>query len=368
MALLERLESDGPKRILALEGGGIRGCISLGFLEKIEATLRDQHNNQNLRLCDYFDLIGGTSTGAVIAGALAIGMSASEIKEMYLELGGKVFGKKKWKKWEAFFDEKPLKEELEKVFGSITLGDQKSIKTGLCLVAKRADTKSTWPLINHPNGTYYDHNAPILLRNAIRASTAAPTYFIPQKFGVGYGEIGAFVDGGVSMHNNPSLQLLLVATLKGFPFHWNTGEKNLMIVSVGTGCWEDRQDPDDVADSKLWNWASNVPGMLLDDANWNNQIIMQFLSNTLTPWHIDREIGDLSEDLLAPEAIFTYLRYNVRLEDTYMNELGLSKFSKDLDKIREMSEADMRFKMAEIGEKGAEMQVKSEHFPEEFKI
>lgn len=365
MSLIERLESGGPKRILALEGGGIRGCVSLGFLEKIEQTLRDQHNNPDLKLCDYFDLIGGTSTGAVIAGALAIGMSASEIKQMYLDLGGRVFGKKKWKIWEAFFDAEPLKEELDKVFGNLLLGDD-SINTGLCIITKRADTTSTWPLLNHPKAKYYGDNKDILLKNAIRASTAAPSYFVPEKFDVGKGEMGAFVDGGVSMHNNPSLQLLLVATLKGFPFHWKTGDKNLLIVSVGTGCWEERQDPDTVTDHKLWDWASKVPGMLLEDANWNNQIIMQFLSNTQTPWHIDSEIGDLYDDLLLPEPLLSYLRYNVRLEETYMNKLGLPDYSKDLDKIREMSEADMRFKMAEIGEKGAEMQVKPEHFPREF--
>ena len=151
-----------------------------------------------------------------------------------------------------------------------------------------------------------------------------------------------------------------------FPFHWKTGEKNLLIVSVGTGCWDEVQDADDVARGKLWDWARSVPGMLLDDANWNNQIILQFLSNTPTPWLVDREIGDLSDDLLTPEPLLSYLRYNVRLEGNYMNKLGLSHFTPDLDKIREMSEADMRFKMAEIGDKGAEMQVKPDHFPEEF--
>ena len=77
MTLLERLTAEGPKRILALDGGGIRGVLTLGFLERIEQILRDRHNNPNLRLSDYFDLIGGTSTGSIIASALAIGMEVS---------------------------------------------------------------------------------------------------------------------------------------------------------------------------------------------------------------------------------------------------------------------------------------------------
>ena len=55
MTLWERLTSDDPKRILALDGGGIRGILALGFLEKIEQILRQRHQNPQLKLCDYFD-------------------------------------------------------------------------------------------------------------------------------------------------------------------------------------------------------------------------------------------------------------------------------------------------------------------------
>ena len=77
MGLSERLTAPGPKRILALDGGGIRGALSLGFLERIERLLRERHANPDLRLRDYFDLIGGTSTGSIIAVGLAIGMDVA---------------------------------------------------------------------------------------------------------------------------------------------------------------------------------------------------------------------------------------------------------------------------------------------------
>ena len=79
----------GPKRILALDGGGTLGIIELAFLERIESLLRTSlgEPNADFRLCDWFDLIGGTSTGAIIATCLALGMSAAEVRNKYLELG-----------------------------------------------------------------------------------------------------------------------------------------------------------------------------------------------------------------------------------------------------------------------------------------
>lgn len=367
MALLEKLKSDGPKRILALDGGGIRGAITLGFLERIEQILRACHQKEDLKLCDYFDLIGGTSTGAIIASALAIGKEAKEIKQMYLDLGGKVFGKKKWKKWEALFDAKPLKKELTRIFGDMILGDHK-IETGLCIITKRADTRSTWPLINHPEGKYYEKNKGILLRDAVRASTAAPVFFVPEKFDVGHGEFGAFVDGGVSMANNPALQLFLVATLKGFPFHWKTGQDKLLLVSVGTGVWQQRDNVDDVAGAKAWDWAIEVPSMLMADASWQNQQLLQCLSSTPTPWKIDREVGDMSADLLTPEPILSYLRYDVRLEVNSLQELELAELVPKLKSLREMSRAENRDDLARIGEIAAERQVRDGHFPQVFNL
>ena len=154
MSLLERLQSSGPKRMLGIDGGGIRGVMSLEMLERIEQILRQRHGRPDMRLADYFDLIGGTSTGSVIASCLAVGMAVEEVKEVYLELGAKVFGQKKWKIWEAKYDVEPLEKVLYKLFGERTLGDP-SIRTGLCVIAKRADTHSTWPLINHHRGKYF---------------------------------------------------------------------------------------------------------------------------------------------------------------------------------------------------------------------
>ena len=65
--LAERCRTPGPRRIPALDGGGIRGVITLGVLAGLEQQMRERRGDPDYRLCQFFDLIGGTSTGAIIA-------------------------------------------------------------------------------------------------------------------------------------------------------------------------------------------------------------------------------------------------------------------------------------------------------------
>jgi patatin-like phospholipase/acyl hydrolase len=380
MTLQQHFEPGGAKRILALDGGGIRGALTLGYLQRIEDILKkEQGNNEDFRLSDYFDLIGGTSTGAIIAACLAIGMKVKDISSLYMNLGGKIFSKKyKW--WNVFtlddmikagYNEKPLEDELKKVYGDITLGSDK-IRTGLCVVTKRADTNSVWPLINHPKGKYFNSefgaNGQIPLWKAVRASTAAPSYFIPQVIEVGGGlPTAAFVDGGVSMANNPALQLLMVATLKGFPFHWEMSADKLMLVSVGTGMGRINKLPKDITNNHLLKWAQQIPDMFMQDASWHNQLILQWMAKSPTAWEIDGEIGKLEDDLMVVDkdkrGLFTYLRYNLWLDESNLQQLtGKEYTKKQVDDLVEMSNADNRFELYDIGVKAAAKQVAEEHF------
>lgn len=98
---------------------GIRGALTLGYLKKIETILQAKYGKDYL-LCDHFDLIGGTSTGAIIAAALAVGKSVDEIIALYMDLGGKIFGKKRnwwnpletWRFLQAEYDYKVLEKSL----------------------------------------------------------------------------------------------------------------------------------------------------------------------------------------------------------------------------------------------------------------
>jgi patatin-like phospholipase/acyl hydrolase len=383
----KHLYAKTPKKILALDGGGIRGAFTLGYLQKIEDTLREANGNDpNFRLSDYFDLIGGTSTGSIIAGCLATGMKVSEIKEHYFNLGGKIFAKKKvwWARGplallaKAAFDSTPLETELKNLFGDTTIGDRSVLKTGLCIVTKRADTNSTWPIINHPDGKYFNtadgSNHSILLRNAIRASAAAPTYYVPEIINVGGGmPDAAFVDGGVSMANNPALVMLMVATLSGFPFHWPLGEKNLLVVSVGTGYSKKRMQPKAIMEKMAVSWATMVPDMLMHDASLLNQVMLQWISNSPTALNIDGEMGSLNGDMLTGSAnrepLISYLRYNTLMNPETLQSLTGETYSEErVNNLLEMSNTENRFILYELGEKAAAREIKPEHFPGVFNM
>ena len=263
----------GPKRILSLDGGGVRGAISVAFLQRIEKIL-DEHAGHEVRLGDWFDLIGGTSTGAIIAGALALGHRTSFVKDIYFRLAPKVF-RPSWRripKIQAKFDAGPLRAEIDSIVGDRTLSSEELI-TGLAIVAKRIDTGSPWILANNPESAFWDSksdsltiaNKDYLLSTLLRASTAAPTYFDPEIIAIAknapvdplgpitasgmlpswmqvpatklralFGHFfpskgpsgkthGLFIDGGVTPYNNPASFLLMLVTLKQFGICWKLG-------------------------------------------------------------------------------------------------------------------------------------------------
>ena len=377
------------KRILSIDGGGIRGCLTLGYLKKIEMIVRFQLNQEDAVLSDYFDLIGGTSTGALIAAQLALGFDVDTVRTNYKKLGPKVFSKPAhwikhipliggirnmlYTKWSV----KPLEEEIKKIISEkITLGSP-NIKTGLCIVTKRADNLSTWPFINNPDGKFFEDNGAIPLWKLLRASSAAPTFFKPIELDVGLPtqpDLGMFVDGGVSMANNPALQLFLIATLDGFPYHWPASEEELLIVSIGTGFWKRRLDTKKLKNPMNIFWAQQVPEMLMLDASDNTELLMQYLSNSPTNRYINYEIGDLSGDVLSAKPSLSYVRYNVELEtsDNYRKyhsdknpktSDALSKFNEaDIDRLREMDNGSNTNELLELGEIFAAEEVKAEHF------
>ena len=121
VSLHERLKRRGPKKLLALDGGGIRGVLSLEILRKLENVLRSASGNADYRLADYFDYISGTSTGGIIAAGLAIGMSVEEILEFYEQSGAQMFETAKLRHRLRYrYQSEPLAKMLKSVFGENT--------------------------------------------------------------------------------------------------------------------------------------------------------------------------------------------------------------------------------------------------------
>jgi hypothetical protein len=378
-----RLTAPGPKRILSLDGGGIRGVLTLEYLGRMESILRRRSPDPDaFRLADYFDLIGGTSTGSIIATGLALGFSVARLQELYGTLATTIFEKPPYR-FGVFvpkFARTPLVDALKAEFGDETLGSPR-LRTGLMVMTKRLDTGSPWPLHNNPRGRYYNEraggtgiaNRHFPLWQVVRASTAAPHYFEPERLSVAVNDNafvdGAFVDGGVSPFNNPSLQLLMLATLKGYGFEWPMGADALLCVSVGTGSGTPRMTAEQVEGMTALEQAARSLAALMADCDALVQTTMQWLGHTATPWTIDREIGNLGNDMPGGTKWLTYLRYNAVLEARWLQqELGMQLTETQATALQLMDDASNVHDLSRVGARAAEHQVKEEHFPRGFDI
>jgi len=369
--------------MLALDGGGIRGILTLEYLARIEALLRERSRKPDtFCLADYFDLIGGTSTGSIIAAGLALGFRVSRLQGLYKTLAATIFEKPPYR-FGVFvpkFARLPLVNALREQFGDETLGSP-LLRTGLMVMTKRLDTGSPWPLHNNPRGRYYNEraggtgiaNKHFPLWQVVRASTAAPHYFEPERLSVAVADEafvdGAFVDGGVSPFNNPSLQLLMLATLKGYGFEWQVGADSLLIVSVGTGSGATRLTADEVTRMSALEQAARSLAALMTDCDALVQTTMQWLGRSVAPWTIDGEVGDLRGDTLGGREWFTYLRYNAVLESTWLQrELGVSVTDRQAAAFRSMDDPSNVIALSDVGARAAERQVRVEHFPAAFDL
>ncbi len=226
------------------------------------------------------------------------------------------------KKFKYQYEDKELKKMLKKEFGPDTTLGSDDLKTLLMMVMRNSTTDSPWPVSNNPGAKYNsrdrdDCNLDLPLWQLVRASTAAPVYFPPEKVRIGKHDF-VFVDGGITTYNNPSFQTFLMATLGPYNLGWETGEDKLLIVSVGTGT-----SPDANADlspnqmNLLYN-ASSLPSALMFAALNEQDLLCRAFGNCLCGDELDREVGDLIDKegtMKRPVAsrLFTYVRYNAEL-------------------------------------------------------
>lgn len=374
----EHLFGEGPKRILALDGGGIRGALTLGYLGRIEAILRERRGGDpDFRLCDYFDLIGGTSTGSIIATGLALGFSVDKLSRIYRDLGRRVFDAGFWRIGVigAKFAKEPLQEALSTHFGDETLGGD-GLRTGLMVMTKRLDTGSPWLFHNNPRGRFFGAvpgqggNRDLLLRNIVRASTAAPHYFDPELVDVAPGMRGAFVDGGVSPYNNPAMQMLMLATCRGYGLEWPFGADRLLLVSAGTGYRTLAVPAEKIIGMPAVRLAAESMLSIMEDANWLGQAVLQWMADSPTSWSIDSEIGDLRTDRLGGgPSMISYLRYEVQFEPRWLQEvLGVHLDDQQCTALCAMDRPENVSRLAELGRVAAAAQIAPDHLPAGFDL
>lgn len=361
----------GPKRILSLDGGGVRGAATIAFLERLEQQISEIEGRQTL-LCDWFDLIGGTSTGAIIATALSLGYRASDLNEFYTQLAPRIFKRSRLRilGWQAKFDAKRLIAELATVIGARTL-DSDDVKTGLCMVLKRLDTGSAWIVMNNPRSAFWETpadrsfvgNRHLPIANIVRASTAAPSFFDPELIEIIAGQPpGLFIDGGLTPHNNPSLMMLMVAILPAYGLNWKLGVDELTIVSVGTGSFRTTMNPLEAVRLSAIGLAIRSLAGMISEGQQLVLSLMTYLGQSPVPWTINSEIGDLGQVLAQTGNLFRFLRYDIRLEEAWLKDtLGETVPPDVINRLRQMDNPAGMPTLYELGRKAAALQIKREH-------
>ncbi|HEX8557565.1 MAG TPA: patatin-like phospholipase family protein [Pyrinomonadaceae bacterium] len=367
-----------PRRLLALDGGGIRGVLTLQVLVRIEDVLREQSGRgADFRLCHFFDYFGGTSTGAIIAAGLARGMSARELSDFYVEAGPAMFDKSFiLRRLRHLYESQPLKVKLQETFGADTTLSPEHLKSLLLVVTRNVSTDSPWPVSSNPLARYNrpgraDSNLRIPLWQLVRASTAAPIYFAPEVIRWDANDPSktfVFEDGGLTPYNNPAFLLARMATLPEYSLGWATGERRLLLVSVGTGS-APKVDAAIYSSGKtaLAN-AAQIPAALMYGTAVDQDVNCRTVGRCVHGAPVDRELGDLvprdaagrpvplSEDLGRR---FLYARYNAELTADWLSAHGLGDV--DPSKVAQLDSVAQIEDLTRVGRALAE-EVSPGHF------
>jgi uncharacterized protein len=278
-------------RILSLDGGGAKGFYTLGVLREIEAMAA-------CRLCERFDLIFGTSTGAIIASLLALGLSVEEIHELYRKHVPTVMAQRSSAQRTA-----ALAKLAAEVFGETTFDE---VKTGIGVVATRWMTEK--PMIfkahvaqAHGRKSTFVPGFGVKMSDAVQASCSAYPFFERKFVTTSAGDQIELIDGGYCA-NNPTLYAIADAVIA-----LNVAHRDLRVVSVGVGVY-----PEPGRSLKMWFAKKYL-------------VSVQLLQKTL---EINTQSMDQLRDVLFKDVP------TIRISDTFERpEMATDLMEHDLSKL-----------------------------------
>jgi len=248
------------RSILSIDGGGIRGLIPLSCLVRLEAA-------QGKPAREIFDLIAGTSTGAIIAAGLALGVSARGLLALYRDLARRAFQRLPW--WQVLLN--LGNHRYSNAFIAQTLdalgADQplNALPVDVLITGKNTRTSRTDFFVRDgPGNAHLWGRLP--LRDAVLASVAAPTYF-PAHSAALDGITHTWVDGGVGIAGNPCYHAAVEAVhYSGDRF--TPGE--IRLLSFGTGRLPHRIE---AGRAHALAWARWVLAELMEDTgDWQTYV------------------------------------------------------------------------------------------------
>jgi hypothetical protein len=246
----------GNRALLCLDGGGIRGVMTLQLLKRLEEI-------GGVPCHALFDLVAGTSTGGIIAGLIASGRTAVEVEQLYIQFVNLIFTKRSL--LANRFGDPPAytkakyRAALKDLLGDVTLaGACGATGIDLLILSKDvAEGEETYfsCLRDETSGAFEGTYKDALLRAVLEATMSAPTYFTSFE---------RFVDGGVTTFNNPTLAALTEALRYGPEGKYAIPRTTVM--SFGTGYRQTVIRPDQVAnppgiDVEFWlKWLMSESG------------------------------------------------------------------------------------------------------------
>lgn len=319
------------RRILAIDGGGIRCLIAIELLLALEDRLAARTGDTRRRLCQHFDLVAGTSGGAIIATAVALGLPMREVRDFVLANARNMFRAAPWyARLHGWYDKSELERNLRHWFGAETTLASERLRTLLLLVMRNGSTDSPWLVSNHPRAPFNspeldDCNLDLLLWQLARASAAAPAYYAPEtiRFGRRKPYDFVFVDGGLTGFMNPAFKAFLYATTAAYGIGWPAGEERLSVVSVGSGEVRARRPGLSARDLHLWRALKGMPGAMLQATVREQDLLCRTFGRCVTGDAIDLELGDLKTGGTAlQERLFRYHRLNLELTSEGLATLG----------------------------------------------
>lgn len=321
-------------RILSIDGGGIRGVFPAKFLAEMEAKLKEEGKDPHL--CNHFDMICGTSTGGIIALALANGIPAQDIVDLYIKNRWKIFPKIPFglfslkpgifsKKYYRFGLESLIKEKFKSIDKKTDLRIN-DLKTRVCVTGY--DLLTARPKVfKTPHHAHLFNDKHLHVYQVALATSAAPTYFNPYTST--YSKIDSTatehftlkLDGGV-FANNPTLIGILEANRGlGIPL------ENLEVVSIGTGTKEYQESRSHI----LFGLFRKPFGKLY----WISKVRILELVMQAQSQHVDDLVSIMHGGIGADKKpVFYYDRIQIKLNNT----LDVSLDTVDKDKLNKLSE------------------------------
>lgn len=237
------------RRILAIDGGGIRGLIPAALLASLERATGAPARS-------HFDFLAGTSTGAILAAAVAADFSGDRLLSLYRTRGPELFRRvpllTTLRRVVAghMYDVERLRSIVAEELGDRADWRINDVPADVMFTAKGLDDGHQWYFVKDRAGRAPGRTGGLPLVDCVTASAAAPTYFAPWQVS----PIGLLVDGGVGVAGNPTYQ----ACVEAFEYTDDYRPDETIIVSLGTGRFLERRRP-----GWLWSWVEWVLSELL---------------------------------------------------------------------------------------------------------